>query len=100
MNINIQRYWDATGIDGFIKRLNKFPKNKFGRLLFNYNEKIHSFLIAGFSYIKDDRVKGGRTWNDNYHLFSKLCRYETWGDVKITWWDKIRYKIITGYKFE
>lgn len=33
-------------------------------------------------------------------MLSKLCRYETWDDVKITWWDKIRFWLITGYKFE
>jgi len=100
MNINVKRYYNSIGIDGFIKRLRKYPNNKFGRLLFRFNEKIHSFLIIGFRYIKDENIKDGRTWNNNYHLFSKLCRYETWTDVKITWWDKIRFKIVTGYKFE
>lgn len=100
MNINVRRYFDSIGIDGFIKRSNKYPKNKFGRFLFNISEKIKTFLIVGFRYIKDEHVKGGRTWNNNYHLLSKLCRYETWDNIKITWWDKIRYRIITGYKFE
>lgn len=38
--------------------------------------------------------------DDNVHMLSKLCRHKTWDDVKITWRDKIRFWLITGYKFE
>lgn len=100
MNINARRYFDSTGLKGWSKRYNRFPKNKFGKMIFQITEGFRHWLIIGFKYIKDDTVKGGRTWNDNYHLLSKLCRYETWDDIKITWWDKIRYRIVTGYKFE
>lgn len=100
ININLQRYWDSANLDNFLKRSSKYPKNKLGNLLFRLSVKFRSWLICGFLYVGDKRVVGGKTWNDNYHLLSKLCRYETWKDVKITWWDKIRFKIVTGYKFE
>jgi len=32
------------------------------------NNKINDWLIYGFCYVKDEKIKGGRTWNDNYHL--------------------------------
>ena len=32
----------------------------------------------------------------NYHMMSKLCCH----DARITWWDKLRFKWITGYKYE
>ena len=35
-------------------------------------------------YYDDESIKGGRTWNDNYHMMSKLQRYESWDSVKIT----------------
>lgn len=97
-NINLQRYWDST--DKFYLKKSKYTKNKLGQLRFYLERKLRSWLICGFLYVKDKRVIGGWTWNDNYHLFSKLCRYKTWESVKITWWDKIRFKIVTGYKFE
>jgi hypothetical protein len=100
VNVNLKRYWNSTSIEEFVKRSRKFPKGKVGTRLFRLNVKFRSWLICGFHYIKNENVKGGRTWNDNYHLLSKLYRYESWNNVKITWWDKIRFKIITGYKFE
>lgn len=49
---------------------------------------------------KGKRVYGYWTYIDKYHMISKLCRYESWPDYKMTWWDKLRFKWITGYKFE
>ena len=31
-----------------------------------------------------------------YHMMSKLCHR----DARITWWDKLRFKWITGYEYE
>jgi hypothetical protein len=39
------------------------------------------------------------TFNDDYVLMTKLCRYKTWNNVKITTWDKIRFKLVTGCNF-
>ena len=35
-------------------------------------------------------------YDHNYHMMSKLCHR----DAHITWWDKLRFKWITGYKYE
>jgi len=64
----------------------------------NLCSNINSWLCCGFKWY--DKKKHCKTWNDNYHMMSKLCRYETWDTVHITWWDKIRFKLTTGYKFE
>ena len=38
-----------------------------------------------------------RCWEyGEYHMMSKLCHH----DARITWWDKLRFKWITGYKWE
>lgn len=62
-------------------------------------QKIETWLCCGFFWKYDKDMKKF-TWFDNYHMVSKLSRYETWENVKITWWDKIRFKLITGYDFE
>lgn len=61
--------------------------------------KIKSWLCCGFKCRYDKEIKQW-TWLENYHMMDKLCRYETWENVKINAWDKIRFKLITGYKFE
>ena len=60
-------------------------------------EEIHTWLCCGWK-IYDKELKSWEI-NDKAHMLSKLCRYETWDDVKITWWDKIRFWLITGYRF-
>ena len=41
--------------------------------------------------------KESRCWEyGEYHMISKLCLR----DAHITWWDKLRFKWITGYKWE
>lgn len=38
-----------------------------------------------------------RHWEyGEYHMMSKLCHR----NARITWWDKLRFKWITGYKYE
>ena len=60
-------------------------------------QEIQTWLCCGWKMYD----KESKSWvlNDKVHMLSKLCRYETWDDVKITWWDKIRFWLITGYKF-
>lgn len=60
-------------------------------------QEIQSWLCCGWKMYD----KESKSWelNDKVHMLSKLCKYETWDDVKITLWDKIRFWLITGYKF-
>jgi len=100
MNHNVKVYFDSTGLSGYIRGRKRYPTGRLGNLLFRLETKFITWLICGFRYVKDENVKGGRTWNDDYHLLSKLCRYETWKDIKITWWDKIRFRLITSQQFK
>ena len=54
-------------------------------------------------YVPSDGIsKGYWTHIDRYHMMTKLCRYGSpmWPEYKFTWWDKLRFKWITGYKYE
>lgn len=67
--------------------------------------RIECWLCCGWKlkYVPADGIcKGYWTWIDRYHMFSKLCRYGSpmWPEYKFTWWDKLRFKWITGYKYE
>ena len=46
-------------------------------------EYILTWLCCGWK--KYDRKSKSWVVNDNVHMMLKLCRYETWDDVKITW---------------
>jgi hypothetical protein len=92
-NLNLQRYHNVIGFtDASLKNMRKYTRFPLGRYVWRFKEKVKCFIICGF------KQKGH--FNDNYHLFSKLCRYKTWDDVKINLWDRIRFRIITGYRFE
>lgn len=55
---------------------------------------IESWLCCGWKLHYD---KESRRWEyGEYHMISKLCLR----DARITWWDKLRFKWITGYKWE
>lgn len=56
---------------------------------------IESWLCCGWRLHYN---KESRHWEHvhNYHMMSKLCHR----DAHITWWDKLRFKWITGYKWE
>ena len=75
--------------------LSKYPIQKFYIML---PIKIESWICCGFRRYN----KKQKRWehSDKVHLYSKLNRYKTWEDVNITWWDKIRFYLITGYKFQ
>lgn len=61
--------------------------------------KLEGWLCCGFKLRYDKNIKQW-TWIENYHMMDKVCRYETWKNVHINLWDKIRFKLITGYDFE
>ena len=55
---------------------------------------IEGWLCCGW---KLHYNKESRCWEyGEYHMISKLCLR----DARITWWDKLRFKWITGYKWE
>lgn len=99
-------YDNNSLFDGRSEKLNKIdkefhPKNlhKIQYFFVDIPLKIHSWIICGFKLKRYDKEHKNKVSKENYHLLDKLCRYETWPDVKITLWDKIRFKIITGKKF-
>ena len=104
MNINLKRYWDSISpvkANWLFRLLCKcnLNENKVIMWLYNIPRNFRSWIICGFR-TKTDPITKQKTWTDNYHLFDKLCRYETWDDVKITTWDRFRFWYVTGYKFE
>ena len=55
---------------------------------------IESWLCCGW---KLHYNKEHHCWEyGKYHMISKLCHR----NARITWWDKLRFKWITGYKYE
>ena len=75
--------------------LSKYPIQKIYIML---PIKIESWICCGFK--RYNRKQKRWEHSDKVHLYSKLVRYKTWEDVNITWWDKIRFYLITGYKFQ
>ena len=74
-------------------------------LLVRIPQNIQSWLCCGWKlkYVRSDGIcKGYWTWIDRYHMMTKLCRYGSpmWPEYKFTWWDKLRFKWITGHKYE
>lgn len=100
---------DVVSSDGY-KKLEKIynPVNRHKVMYFFLAEMpiyIECWLCCGWKlkYVPSDGFrKGYWTWIDRYHMMSKLCRYGSpmWPDYKFTWWDKLRFKWITGYKYE
>lgn len=55
---------------------------------------IESWLCCGWKLCYSKELPH---WGyGKYHMMSKLCCR----DARITWWDKLRFKWITGYKWE
>ena len=74
-------------------------------LLVRIPQNIQSWLCCGWKlkYVRSDGIhKGYWTWIDRYHMMTKLCRYghPMWPEYKFTWWDKLRFKWITGHQYE
>jgi hypothetical protein len=127
MNINAKRYEEVVieGLGGnpvtFLQKLhykwwNKYyhkwsnkgeniahwlewkKKHPFKFKWMNLFKNIELWLICGFK-IKYNKKNKCWVYSKHYHLLDKLCRYETAKNHRITWWDKIRFRIVTGYKF-
>lgn len=75
--------------------------HKFANWIVNIPFRIESWLCCGWKLHYDREMKHW-TWIDGYHMVSKLCRcgHPWWPDYKFTWWDKLRFKWITGYEYE
>ena len=90
----------------FDKKLHPMYRHKIMYyLLVKIPSNIHSWLCCGWKlkYVPSDGIcKAYWTWFDRYHMMTKLCRYGSpmWPEYKFTWWDKLRFKWITGYKYE
>ena len=71
-----------------------FRRHKIIWTLVKVPSLIESWLCCGW---KLHYNKEHRCWEyGEYHMMSKLCHH----DARITWWDKLRFKWITGYKWE
>ena len=71
-----------------------FRRHKIIWTLVKVPSLIESWLCCGW---KLHYNKESRHWEyGEYHMMSKLCHR----DARITWWDKLRFKWITGYKYE
>lgn len=70
--------------------INARPISKFFVML---PENILNWLCCGWK--KYDRKSKSWIKDDDAHMRSKLIK-----NIKMTWWDKIRFFLITGYRFE
>ena len=87
--LNLERYWDTIGVSkNTLNIMHKYLSLPFGKILYKTRENLHCFLCCGFKN------------TEKYNLHTKLCRYMSWYDVNINLWDIIRFRIVTGYKFE
>lgn len=118
MNINSKHYYDNKDT-GFFQKWHRKRWNKcYNKWLINEEDiakwgikhpiklwwvrlpiTIEAWFIYGFKIKYDKSVAGHWTWIERYHLHNKLARYKTWQNYRITWWDKIRFYLVTGYKF-
>lgn len=72
-----------------------FKRHKFIWALVKMPFLIECWLCSGWKLHYNKEL---RHWEHdyNYHMMSKLCCR----DAHITWWDKLRFKWITGYEYE
>ena len=75
--------------------------HKFANWFVDIPFRIECWLCTGWKLYYDREMRHW-TWIDRYHMMSKLCRcgHLSWPDYKFTWWDKLRFKWITGYEYE
>lgn len=59
---------------------------------------IELWLCCGWKIHYDKEMRQW-TYIETYHMINKLCRYGYWPEYKFTWWDKLRFKWITGYDY-
>lgn len=73
---------------------NPFKCHKFIWALVRIPCDIEGWLCCGWKLHYNKEL---RCWEyGKYHMMSKLCH----PNARITWWDKLRFKWITGYKWE
>lgn len=68
-------------------------------------DRVLTWLCCGLKthlYYDTHNKRWYLEYNEKYNMYCKLirCGDKRWPDYKFTTWDKIRFKIITGYKFE
>lgn len=95
----------SEGYKNIEKNFNPIKRHKVMWFLSQLPFRIECWLCCGWKlkYVPSDGIrKGYWTWIDRYHMLSKLCRYgePMWPEYRFTWWDKLRFKWITGYKYE
>lgn len=83
------------------KKYSPIYRHKFAWWIIHIPFRIECWLCAGWKLYYDREMKMW-TFIDRYHMMSKLCRcgHPAWPDYKFTWWDKLRFKWITGYEYE
>ena len=147
-NINLVRYYDATGHSEKASFYNKLYRHNMKKFMRKHDEEYkekNKIVFEAHETYEEDKIsldefydimkqnqplnlhpiskffimlpvnfltwlccgwkiydKKSKKWtiNNKTHLHTKLCRYKPWDDVKITWWDKVRFWMITGYRFE
>lgn len=80
---------------------NPIKKHKIIWHIANIPFHIEHWLCCGWKLHYDKEIKQW-TFIDRYHMMTKLCRYGylVWPEYKFTWWDRLRFKWITGFDFE
>jgi hypothetical protein len=83
------------------KKYNPLKCHKFAWWIVCIPSNIEHWLCCGWKLHYDREMKRW-THVDRYHMVSKLCRcgHPWWPDYKFTWWEKLRFKRITGYEYE
>lgn len=83
------------------KKYSPLKCHKFAWWIVQIPFRIESWLCCGWK-LHYDKEMHHWTCIDRYHMVSKLCRcgHPWWPDYKFTWWDKLRFKWITGYEYE
>lgn len=76
------------------KHYNPMYTHRFLWLLVKIPFLIESWLCCGWKLHYSKELPHWRY--GEYHMMSKLCHR----NARITWWDKLRFKWITGYKWE
>ena len=82
--------------------INWGKKHRIKKWWMSIPKNIESLIICGPKIKYSKNVLGKWNYIDRYHLFNRIIRSESnkWKNYRMTLWDKIRFYIITGYKYE